>query len=835
MQPLFIGPYDIGAQKDLKPFMIPDTAFPELLNAFVWRGRVERKAGYSLLGRLRRLQTGLALPNTNGGGATSGNLLTAILLNDPAATLDPGSISIVVGAQTFTDPNKDGVLTNGGAGTGTVNYLTGAVTIQTSPVLAFAVVTAAFGYFPNLPAMGIRTREVKRSTNTEDTVFFDTKYAYRFIGTGFDELPSSTPTTWHGSDSQQFWTTNYQRNSLDSNQFWATNDVTGLHSYLVTNIGGAAFGAGASTANITTATANNFLVGDNISLINMATNRVGGPTPGTCFGKVTVAGNPFTISVVSTAGIFTNGACAQGIASDQQLIAQNNAGQDGIRIYTDLPQTWHNFNPAVNGSQVMVGCLMLIPYHNRMVALKPWLGSDTQAPIEYAQMATWSQNGDATDGGVGWRTDISGRGGFDEAATEEEIVSAGLIKDTLVVYFERSTWQLVYTGNEILPFTWQRINTELGGESTFSAVLFDNGVFNIGDVGIHTCNGVNVQRIDAVIPDEIYKIHNKTDGPQRVSGIRDYFQEIVYWAYPQATLNTMVGGKISFPDKMFIYNYRNNTFAFTDDAATCLGYFQRTNDVPWSAFNTFTWSSWNMPWNSPVQQAGFPSIAFGNQQGFIEVFEVDLSSSDSSLSILNIVGNLVTSTQHGLYTGDYVRILNCVGVTGVNNTTFQIVVTGPNTFTIDGIAVGTYTGGGTIIAISNLDIETKQFTPFWTKGKNYTLNQIDFLVDKTSEGELHVDVFVDFNDTDSMTTANPNYRLGNPTVATHPEGINLPYYSFTQQQKQIWKSFYTDATGETFQVKLSYDDTQMRTKDIVDSDVVIHAMIFWFSEAGDFY
>lgn len=831
MLPILIGPYNSGVQKDLKPFMIPDEAFPDLLNAFVWRGRVERKAGYSLLGRLRRLTTGLALGNTSGGGALSANLLTAILVNDPASMVDPGSVSIVIGAQTFVDTAQDGTLTNGGAGTGVINYISGAITIQTAPVLAGTAATAAFGYFPNRPVMGIRIREIAALINDEVTVFFDTRYAYRFINSGFEELPSTTPTVWSGSDSQQFWTTNYQRDALNNNQFWATNDKAGLHSYLITAIGAAAFGAGASTAQITTATANNFALGDNVSLVNVPTTSIGGPTPGTAFGTVTVVGNPFTISVASTAGIFTNGATS-GIAAGQPLITQNNSGQDGIRIYNGT--TWKNFNPAVNGSQVMVGALMLIPYHNRMIALKPKLGSNTQSPIEYGQMATWSQNGSATDGAVGWRTDIPGRGGFDEAATEEEIVSAGLIKDTLVVYFERSTWQLVYTQNEIQPFMWQRINSELGGESTFSAVLFDNGVLNIADVGIHTCNGLQVQRIDPQIPDEVYKIHNGTDGPLRVSGIRDFYQEVVYWAFPGQNKNTTDVSKISFPDKMFIYNYRNNTFAFLDDGATSFGYYQRVDDVAWSSLNTFKWEAWGMAWDSPVLSAGFPSIAFGNQQGFVEVIQTDISESDPALYISNISGSTITSPQHGLFVDDYVRIQDAAGVTGVNNTTFRIVtVPTANTFTIDGTAVGTYLGGGVMIPISNIDIVTKEFTPFWTKGKCYSLRWIDMLFDKTSSGEVHVDVYVDFNDSDSMTTASS--RLGTANVSTAPEGADLPYYSFQKQQNQIWKRFYADATGETFQIALRYDDTQMRNQDIVDSDFALHAMILYFDEAGGFY
>ena len=43
--------------------------------------------------------------------------------------------------------------------------------------------------------------------------------------------------------------------------------------------------------------------------------------------------------------------------------------------------------------------------------------------------------------------------------TDEQIISCEFIKDRLIVFFERSTWELAYTGNEVLPFIWQKINT----------------------------------------------------------------------------------------------------------------------------------------------------------------------------------------------------------------------------------------------------------------------------------------------------------------------------------------------------------------------------------------
>src|SRR5690606_1512380 len=121
---------------------------------------------------------------------------------------------------------------------------------------------------------------------------------------------------------------------------------------------------------------------------------------------------------------------------------------------------------------------------------------------------------------------------FVDATTTESIVTVEFVKVRLIVYFERSTWEVVYTSNYLYPFLWQKINTQLGVESTFAIVPFDTVAIGVGNVGIHACTGANVDRIDEKIPDAVYAIHNTESGVERVYGIRDYYVEMVYWTFP---------------------------------------------------------------------------------------------------------------------------------------------------------------------------------------------------------------------------------------------------------------------------------------------------------------
>lgn len=870
MQPLLVGPYEVGVQQNLKPFMIPEDAFPNLNNALVFRGRVERKDGYRNVGRLRRVLTSVAGTNLSAGGA--GNVTytfstaLGISASQPNLQIQPGTIAhpitIVIGApisQTLTDTTGTGTMTITGAGpitAASINYALGTLLLTFSGAAGASSVTISLAYYPTIPVMGICTQETSSLStfqpNLFNTIFFDQVYAYQFTAGNFSELPSTLPTTWSGSNTQFFWSTNYQKDSAGRDLFWVTNDNPGFQAVAVTLFAGAAAGP-PSTVNVTAA-GNNFQVGDTVYFAGLTG---AGAANNLLSGTVTVAGNPiFTISNPGT-GVFSNGAITGGVA----ITPNENISGDGIRYYNQL--TWTNFNPLTNPVNAVLGCLIILPYKDRLVLLNTIEGLDPSLmSITYnRQRARWSQNGSVIDVVNGWRDDIVGRGGFVDAPTGEAIVSAGFIKDQLIVYFERSTWQLVYTGNELLPFVFQRINAELGAESTFSAVTFDNGLVAFGNVGVHACNGVQTGRIDQQIPDEIYNIHTvngsgtQDDGPKRTFGIRNFLNECAYFSYANAVPNTSDTNKISFPNKMMIYNYRNETFSFFDDNATCLGYFQVAASLQWQNV-TWTWDEWLSPWNSGFIQGGIPNICFGNQQGFIEVVTTDIISQDNSLTVLQFTNPSagfiqVNSPQHNLYTGQYIQINGGIGFTALNGLSFQIDnVVDANNFIIQSSAVVSgYVGGALITVLGNILVQTKVFTPYWTKGKRYSLKYIDILLDRTENGEINVDVFVDFSNQIgvSMTNASagasiaPNILLGNSVVSTAPEvppGVGqpvAPYYAFQQFGEQIWKRFYTWATGETFQVQLSLNSMEMLTPTIQTSDVILHAMIFHFEEEGSFY
>lgn len=499
---------------------------------------------------------------------------------------------------------------------------------------------------------------------------------------------------------------------------------------------------------------------------------------------------------------------------------------DNIKYWNGT--VWTNFapryNPAVPGDIVQTARI-IIPFKNRLVLLNT-VENTGGVNQTFVNRARWSQIGDPVAADAFYFQ--AGKGSFEDASTKEAIISAQIIKDRLIVFFERSTWEFVYTGNEILPFRWQKINSELGAESTFSVVLFDKVLLGIGNTGIHACNGANVERIDNKIPDTVFNLLDTSQGPTRVQGIRDYYSEMVYWTFPEEGT--------TYPQRVLVYNYQNGSWAFNDDSFTTFGYNQIGNNTTWASTEE-TWEESVGTWGGPAQQQGFRQVIAGNQQGWTFILDRNASNNDPSLQITNLTytTTLVTLTiiNHNLTIDDYVLIKNCEGTTELNDFIFKVnTVEDQNTVTIlpvdpnnlPIIVTGTYTGFGTVSRVSIIDVLTKQFNPYAKAGKNIYLAKVDFNVDKTPAGAITVDYYPSFS-TYSMIQGGDftGALIGNNVLETSPYTLQ----PFEQQQTQLWHPIYFQSDGETIQLRIYLANDQLRDNNIANSDFQLNAMVLY--------
>lgn len=856
-QPISIASFETGLVQNRENFLLPNDAYPILQNAYVWRERLKRKKGVKLLGRLQRDVVDGNLGNSGASPWTFNIYSTLIppIIAEPNAQIQPGSVVITIDPVPLTgaitgytkdincivraiahglvtgqiitisgvivvpetgdnsinggpytisviNPNffrigvnslgwgtylaggmwtvqtGGGQLIDQGDGTletepvsgtsGTIDYLTGNVTITGGPVGFPTIIT--FGYYPSLPVMGIRIREDQNS-NFFQTIIFDQKYAYNFVGGSFQEFIPGT--TWNANNSDVsgtdfFWSTNYWIADGNRKVFWVTN--------------------------------------------------YSGPL-----------GDP-------------------------------------IR-YTD-GRVWIDFEPQIdNVGTRLQQCLCMLPFRGRMVVFNTYEGATLAGSNVFTNRIRWAAIGTpfsdvsaiVTPVNVNaWRDDIRGQGGFLDIPTSENIVSVGFVRDNLVVYCERSTWQLRHTGRSIAPFIIEKINSENGAEGTFSTIQFDTSLVGVGDKGILECDSYKSTLIDVKLPDYVFRINANNNGAERVHGIRNFISRLAYWTIPTQESNGI------FPDQRLVYNYENDSWALFNDSLTCLGTIQVPNSPTWLQINK-PWIDCNFPWIA--NDSNDPAIIGGNQQGFVLYLDA-LAYNDSSLFIARVIPNLLIASQivspyHNMKTGFV------IGISGIpegspysslNNGIYGIVLDGvdpdnafslttynPDTDEFD-IPVllaneGDYIGGGLINIRENFSIVSKKFN-YMKEGQSIQLGYLDILMEASypeNEGAISLNVYLDYNDDEATNILPLNQDpLGilppfpfiapdaffNSVIPTTPaEGLN------TRGGSKFWQRVFCPTRGNFITLEYKFNNAQMAGRQ-EELEVQIDAQTLWVRAAG---
>ncbi len=567
-----------------------------------------------------------------------------------------------------------------------------------------------------------------------------------------------------------------------------------------------------------------------------------------------------------------------GTANQKLFWVTNNTGSEGanadpVRI-TD-GQTWIDFYPStwsqIDATNFLTNFLCMLPYRGRMVTFNTWEGPTAAGSTNYRQRIRWSTIGNPfipyaagppTTGS--WRDDVRGQGGFLDIPTSEDIVSVGFVRDNLVIYCERSTWQLRYTGRSIAPFQIEKVNSELGTESTFSSIQFDTSLVGIGDKGIVECDSYKSDRIDIKIPDFVFQFNTTNSGLTRVQGVRDFENRLAFWTVPLAGEydGAIVAASRIYPNVRLVYNYENDSWALFSDSLTALGTFQERTNRTW--LNTkIPWIRANFPWISNVQ--GTPSIVGGNQQGYIERLD-ELTSNDVSLTITNITPHatqptVVTSPNHNMSSGFVIQISEIPAgdpFEPLNGQVFGIIL-GDNSSSdpankfrlmkynatsmqfsdpqLDPTGGPAFTGYGQIAIRENFYIVSKKFN-FLDDGECIQMGHIDILMDSTPSnqpGAISLNVYLDYNDSQVSNTLPQNEMndgIGNtadtffnsiiPTTKSDLNGVG---------GTKFWQRVFCATRANFLTLEYTFSNAQMAGEE-QNKDVQIDAQILWIRKAG---
>ena len=211
--------YDFKSGLNLykEPWMLPADAFTAFNNAYIQRGVIKKRKGYSLFGRM------IYGVSTETLGTGDGTTLT---FNGTLANIDieTGSLSI-----SYTIASTAYTATDDGAGniagtdvTGTIDYTAGtwSLTFTTAPDNATAI-TADYNYYPNTPILGIY--EYMNSAGSSQLQIYDAKRVSVYDEVNKKFVPLGTSDIFATKDGNFYFAINWY------DKMWVVNNTDGLY------------------------------------------------------------------------------------------------------------------------------------------------------------------------------------------------------------------------------------------------------------------------------------------------------------------------------------------------------------------------------------------------------------------------------------------------------------------------------------------------------------------------------------------------------------------------------------------------------------------------------
>ena len=714
-----------------------------------------------------------------------------------------------------------------------------------------------------------------------------------------------TPVKWNGQNFQQFWTVNYE------DALWATNGIAipftntnvGMQYKLITGVTIVAAGPPAIAS--ITITGHGLVVGDFVFI-----NEVTGIT-GINFqtGYVIVVTNANTVRVefpnAKLGGVYAGGGIAQYLtnSSDKTLDCMRWYDGDPTNGNPDTPtlsghKGWVNFTPPLSNlpysiadlpaaQYYLVTARLIVPFKDRLLVFGPVVQTSSAGSQVYLQdTVIYSQNGtpyytasfDGSKAGAvtssqtvfnavlvpqnqntggpsiqtatsnAWFEDVTGFGGFRQAGIQQAITTVVANQDVLLIGFTTLQSKLVYSGDDIVPFSFYQINSELGSGSTFSAINMDKGALTVGSRGFVITTQVGATRFDMDILDQIFQLNLLNNGEQRVCAQRDFVSEWIYFTY-----NTNeIEDAFLFPNQTLLYNYREQTWGIFNESYTTYGQFLRKTGYTWNTIGeTFKkWNRWDQPWNAGTTTLKQPIVIAGNQQGFV-IFRDDGTNEEESLYITDIAVSTVTSPNHNLTTGDFIIISDATGTVApqVNDLVFSVQNVTENTFDLNpAIDGGTYNGLGVIRRMYVPQIQTKQFPVSWGAARKTRLGPQQYLFSNSAtgdvgNGQIIVQIFLSQNASSAYNAGNilPSTNVSNDSLVYSsimftcsestnlgltPANVNLNMVT-ADQQNQIWHRINTSLLGDTVQIGFTMNEDQMRDPnlEIQFAEIELHGFI----------
>lgn len=528
-QPFLIAPFGTGLDTDLEPWLLPQDAFTNIENGHIHHGYVEKRRGYRFLGDM-----------------VHGSPISAATAASPAVFTIASTLGLADGRTITLHYLAGGNWANLNGAKYTVTIIN-ATTFSLTDVDGTAVNGAALGvYTANSGRLGrleqIDSSALVTAATTANPAVFTS--VVPVVNGDLIFLSAMAGGTW----------------TTLNNQWFTVDNISGTTFNLKDNMGLIVDGSGLGVYTGSTGTAylikkprmmgifryigsdntRELLISDTerVAIYNAASNL---------FDPLDLYDSTATLRTDSDVWASTEldyiwaanwqhaGSVNRVYVTNGKAVIAGPPGTDGIVFYDAVakgaPSTPNveQFQPSLNASDTLYGCKLIFSIRQRLVCLHTFEFNGATTNI-FPQRARWC----AGQNPGNWNDSTAGGGGFVDAPTGEQIISARQLQDIIIVTFTDSVWTLRPVPDPALPFRWDKINDFRACDGKMASVGYDRYVVSLGQRGIIATDGVESRRIDQRIEDFVDDEIN--DGEfGKVFAARNFQSRRTWILYPRDT------------------------------------------------------------------------------------------------------------------------------------------------------------------------------------------------------------------------------------------------------------------------------------------------------------
>ena len=479
------------------------------------------------------------------------------------------------------------------------------------------------------------------------------------------------------------------------------------------------------------------------------------------------------------------------------LVVASSADNIGeLKFYNYSTNTWHDFAPkylAAGGinANIVTRVRIVRKYSTRLILFNT-SESDGAITRDYPNRIRYSEAGYAYNVDSWYQyPDTIEKGGHLDLPSGEIITAVEVLNGRLIVFCEKSIYQVVFSGNRFEPFGVTQIDGNIGSTSD-SVVEIGGKLVFVNSFGLHYCDGVKAELLS-----------NK---------INTFFSEKKYWFdYSSLFLNTensllFITVRTSatafdgYTDTVLLYNYINDTYSVLYDNYTALGLSNVDRDG----------------YKHPVQ-----ITMVGNNLGYMSQLSFTNNKSDTTMHVTSLIKPNAAHIDLKIYEQSFgEEIEYAIQITGsaladLNGSYIATYIDASTIRIINDNAIAGYVGDAYVSIIDKIDISTKEFSPYLKKGIGICINKIAFNVNKT-------DIYSVFA-VNSAISANLFDEVLLKYIQISPDSL------LENNLTRIWRTVNFQSSAETIALNIYFDEDMLLHHTTPFQEFSINAILLYVS------